>query len=200
MDPRPLSASIPPAPSFRGRGDHPLQRRVAQKPWLVGIRQRKQGRRSPLPSRRVQTAHPHPSTSTAARLHACTPAHLHTEPSRTDLQQSTLETTRTAAARWRHHRQHHLARAPQFWAKGQFARRVQADRQSPLHATRSTSTPTHIDGIRCSAPSPSRAFDAITPSSRQKPFRCRQKLRFPDFRQGRVFAERTTAEREALFN
>ena len=122
----------PPAPSFRGRGDHPVAAAsCCPKPGLACWGFDKGNRPvAPLPFRRVQTS---TSTSTSTS-NSSTSAHLRTEPSRASLQLSTLETTRTAAARWRHHWRHTTGKhhsAPQSWAEGQFARRVQADRRTP---------------------------------------------------------------------
>ena len=130
-EPRPLSASSRPQLSRPGGPPRCKQRRVAQSPgWLVGGFGKGNRPVAPLPFRRVQTS---TSTSTSTS-NSSTSAHLRTEPSRASLQLSTLETTRTAAARWRHHWRHTTGKhhsAPQSWAEGQFARRVQADRRTP---------------------------------------------------------------------
>ena len=98
-EPRPLSASLPP-PAFAAGGG-PLRCSSVVFPKarpLLGIRQRKQARRSPSPPAEFRQ-HIH--------IHSSTSARLHTEPGRPHLQLSTLETTPTAAARWRHHWRHH---------------------------------------------------------------------------------------------
>ena len=181
-EPRPLSASS--RPQLSRPGGPPRCSSVVlpkARAGLLGDSTKETGPSLPSPSAEFRHPHPHPHPHpTTTPLHTCAPNRAERVCScqlsrRRGLLPLAGDTTGDIppANTTRHH-------SPGLKGNSRAeSRQTDALPRHPLHvhsAPRRHSLP-------CT-PSLSRAFDATTPSSRPKPFRCRQKLRFPDFRQG----------------